>query len=506
MDVINGLMHGFAVAMTPTNLMWCFAGCFLGTVVGILPGLGPAATIAMLLPLTFSMAPTSALIMLSGIYYGAKYGGSTTSILLNVPGESSSVVTCLDGYQMARKGRAGAALGIAAIASFIAGSVGVVALMLVAPPLAKFGLAFSSPEYFALMAFGLAMVVLLAGESLVKALLAMLVGLWIASMGTDLFTAVSRFTFGNSELLDGIDFVIVAIGVFALGEVLANMETREEPQMLPVPKGLRNLLPSMEELKACRFAFAQGSVIGFLIGVLPGAGSTIASFISYGVEKAFSKHPEKFGTGVPEGVAAPEGANNSETGGALVPLLTLGIPGSGTTAILLAAFILWGLRPGPLMISDNPDLFWGLVASMYVGNVMLLVLNLPLIPVFAQILKLPVYLLYPLIFGVSIVGVYTVSGSLFDCALLALFGLVGYAMRKLDYPSAPLILGLVLGDGMERALRQSLMMSQGDLSILWSRPISATMLALAAAMLILPLFRRANAWRVTALKESEGDQ
>ena len=262
----------------------------------------------------------------------------------------------------------------------------------------------------------------------------------------------------------------------------------------------------MAELKACRFAFAQGSVIGFLIGVLPGAGSTIASFISYGVEKAVSKHPEKFGTGVPEGVAAPEGANNSETGGALVPLLTLGIPGSGTTAILLAAFILWGLRPGPLMISDNPTLFWGLVASMYVGNVMLLVLNLPLIPLFAQILKLPVYLLYPLIFGISIVGVYSVSGSLFDCWLLGAFGLLGYAMRKLDYPSAPLILGLVLGDSMERALRQSLMMSQGDLSILWSRPISATMLALAAAILLLPLFRRANTWRLQALRESESDQ
>ncbi len=502
MDILNGLMQGFAVALTPTNLMWCFAGCFLGTVVGIMPGLGPPATIAMLLPLTFQMNPTSAMIMLAGIYYGAKYGGSTTSILLNVPGESSSVVTCLDGYQMARKGRAGAALGIAAIASFIAGTVGVVALMLIAPPLAKFGLAFSSPEYFALMALGLAMVVLLAGESLVKALLAMLVGLWIASMGTDLFTAVSRFTFGNSEMLDGVDFVIVAIGIFALGEVLGNMEKREEPQMLPMPKGLRNLLPTREELKACRFAFVNGSVVGFLIGVLPGAGSTIASFISYGLEKAVSKHPEKFGTGVPEGVAAPEGANNSETGGALVPLLTLGIPGSGTTAILLAALILWGLKPGPLMIQDNPTLFWGLVASMYVGNVMLLVLNLPLVPLFAQILKLPVYALYPLIFGISIIGVYSVSGSLFDTWMLAAFGLLGYAMRKLDYPSAPLILGLVLGDNMERALRQSLMMSQGDLSILWSRPISATMLALTVAILFLPLLRRANAWRVTAIKEN----
>jgi putative tricarboxylic transport membrane protein len=495
------MMQGFAVALEPLNLFWCFVGVFLGTVIGIMPGLGPPATIAMLLPLTFQMNPTSAIIMLAGIYYGAKYGGSTTSILLNVPGESASVVTCLDGYQMARKGRAGAALGIAAIASFIAGTFGVIALMLVAPPLAKFALSFSSPEYFALMALGLAMVVLLAGRSMLKALLAMLVGLWIAGIGTDLFTATSRFTFGNSELLDGIDFVVVAIGIFALGEVLGNMESREEAQALPVPKGLRNLLPTLEELKACRFAFVNGSVIGFLIGVLPGAGSTIASFISYGIEKAVSKHPEKFGTGVPEGVAAPEGANNSETGGALVPLLTLGIPGSGTTAILLAAFILWGLKPGPLMIQDNPTLFWGLVASMYVGNVMLLILNLPLIPLFAQILKLPVYALYPVIFGISIVGVYSVSGSLFDVWMLAVFGLLGYLMRKLDYPSAPLILGLVLGDNMERALRQSLMMSQGDLSILVSRPISAVMLLLAVIILIVPLFRKANAWRIKAIEE-----
>jgi putative tricarboxylic transport membrane protein len=502
MDIAAGLLHGFAVALTPGNLLWCFVGCFLGTVVGVLPGLGPAATIAMLLPLTFQMSPTSGIIMLAGIYYGAKYGGSTTSILLNVPGESSSVVTCLDGYQMARKGRAGAALGIAAIASFVAGTVGVIALMLISPPLAKFALSFSSPEYFALMSLGLAMVVLLAGKSLVKALLSMLVGLWVASMGTDLFTAQSRFTFGQSELLDGVDFVVVAIGIFALGEVLGNMEVREGSEMLPVPKGLRNLLPTLEELKACRFAFLNGSVIGFLIGILPGAGSTIASFISYGVEKAVSKHPEKFGTGVPEGVAAPEGANNSETGGALVPMLTLGLPGSSTTAILLAALVLWGLKPGPLMIQDNPSLFWGLVASMYVGNVMLLILNIPLIPLFAQILKLPVALLYPTIFGISIVGVYSVSGSLFDVWMLSAFGLLGYLMRKLDYPSAPLILGLVLGDSMERALRQSLMMSSGDLAILVSRPISAVMLALAVVILLLPVFRKANTWRVRALEEN----
>ncbi|MES2562865.1 MAG: tripartite tricarboxylate transporter permease [Pseudomonadota bacterium] len=502
MDILSGLLQGFAVALTPLNLMWCFIGCFLGTVVGVLPGLGPAATIAMLLPLTFQMNPTSGLIMLCGIYYGAKYGGSTTAILLNVPGESASVVTCLDGYQMARNGRAGAALGIAAIASFIAGTVGVILLMLISPPLAKFALSFSSPEYFALMCLGLAMVVLLAGESLTKALLAMLVGLWIASMGTDLFTAVSRFTFNQSELLDGIDFVVVAIGLFAIGEVVANMEQREQAQVLPVPKGLRNLLPTLQELKACRFAFVNGAVVGFVVGILPGAGSTIASFLAYGLEKAVSRHPEKFGTGVPEGVAAPEGANNADTGGALVPMLTLGIPGSSTTAILLAALILWGLRPGPLLIQDNPELFWGLVASMYIGNVMLLILNIPLIPLFAQILRLPAALLYPIIFGISIVGVYSVSSSLFDVWMVSAFGLLGYIMRKLDYPAAPLILGVVLGDSMERALRQSLMMSQGELSILVSRPISAVMLALTLLILLVPLFKSANAWRVKALQEN----
>jgi putative tricarboxylic transport membrane protein len=498
-EILAGLMQGFAVALQPANLLWCLVGVVLGTVVGIMPGLGPPATIAMLLPLTFLMNPAGAIIMLAGIYYGAKYGGSTTSILLNVPGESASVVTCLDGYQMALQGRAGAALGIAAIASFIAGTVGVLGLMLVAPPLAKIALSFSSPEYFALMALGLAMVVLLAGRSMVKALLAMLLGLWIAGIGTDPFGTTSRFTFGRMELLSGVDFVVVAIGVFAIGEVLANMEAREEARRVPVPKGLRNLLPTVQDLKDCRFAFANGSVVGFLIGVLPGGGSTIASFISYGLEKAVSRRRDRFGTGVVEGVAAPEGANNSETGGALVPLLTLGIPGSGTTAVLLAALVLWGFKPGPLFIPENPALFWGLVASMYIGNVMLLVLNLPLVPVFAQVLRAPVFVLYPVIFGISIVGVYSASGSLFDVALLAAFGLLGYVMRKLDYPAAPLILGLVLGGAMERALRQSLMMSEGSLSILVARPISAVMLSLALLILLIPLFTKVNAWRLRVL-------
>jgi putative tricarboxylic transport membrane protein len=500
-EALSNLLLGFSVALTPVNLFWCFVGVVLGTVVGVLPGLGPAATIAMLLPLTFTMNPTTAIIMLVGIFYGARYGGSTTSILLNVPGESSSVVTCLDGYQMARKGRAGPALGIAAISSCIAGTVGVLGLMLVAPPIAKFALRFGPPEYFALMAFGLTMVVFLAGKSMVKALLALLVGLWLATVGTDLFTAESRFTFGQTELLDGIDFIVVSIGIFAIGEVLVNMESQTQAELFKVPKGLRNLLPSLQDLKDCRFAFLNGSVVGFLIGVLPGAGATIASFISYGLEKAFSRHPEKFGTGVVEGVAAPEGANNADAGGALVPLMTLGIPGGNTTAILLAGLLLWGFRPGPLLIQEHPELFWGLVASMYIGNVALLILNLPLVPLFAQILRLPHYVLYPFIFGISIVGVYSVSQSLFDVWMLGFFGLLGYLMRKLDFPAAPLILGLVLGDAMERALRQSLMMSQGQLSILVSRPISAVLLLLGAIVLLMPLIRKVRSWKVNVVEQ-----
>jgi len=503
MDALGNLLLGFSVALTPVNLFWCLVGVVLGTVVGVLPGLGPAATIAMLLPLTLKMDHTTAIIALAGIFYGARYGGSTTSILLNIPGESSSVVTCLDGYQMARQGRAGAALGISAISSFIAGTVGWLGSMPIARTLARFALRFAPPEYFAFMVLGLAMVVFLAGESMVKAILAMLVGLWIASIGTDLFTAESRFTFGQMKLLGGVDFIAATVGIFAIGEVLVNLESQGGAEIFKLSKGLRNLFPTLQDLKDCRFAFLNGSVIGFLIGALPGAGATVASFLSYGLEKAVSRHPEKFGTGVIEGVAAPEGANNADAGGALVPLLTLGIPGGNTTAILLGGLILWGYKPGPLLIQEHLELFWGLVASMYIGNVLLLVLNLPLVPLFAQILRLPYYVLYPLIIGISIVGVYSVNNSLFDVWMMGLFGLLGYLMRKLDFPAAALILGMVLGDGLERALRQSLMMSQGDILILATRPISGTLLLIAATILCLPAIRKVRFWRVAAV-EREG--
>jgi putative tricarboxylic transport membrane protein len=404
---------------------------------------------------------------------------------------------------MARNGRAGAALGISAIASFIAGTVGVLGLMLISPPLARFGLRFAPPEYFALMTLGLTMVVFLAGNSMIKALLALFVGLWLATIGTDLFTAESRFTFGQAKLLGGLDFVAATVGIFAVAEVLINLESRGGSEVMKIPRGLKNLLPTLQDLRDCRFAFLNGSVIGFVVGALPGAGATVASFLSYGLEKAVSRHPEKFGTGVIEGVAAPEGANNADAGGALVPLLTLGIPGGNTTAILLGGLILWGYRPGPLLIQEHPQLFWGLVASMYVGNVLLLVLNLPLVPLFAQILRLPHYMLMPFILGISAVGVYSVNNSLFDVWIMALFGLLGYVMRKLDFPAAALILGLVLGDIIERALRQSLMMSQGDLSIFVTRPISATLLLIALVLLSLPAIRGVRGWRVAAI-EREG--
>ena len=500
METLGNLLLGFSVALTPINLFWCLVGVILGTVVGVLPGLGPAATIAMLLPLTLKMDHTTAIIALAGIFYGARYGGSTTSILLNIPGESSSVVTCLDGYQLARNGRAGAALGISAIASFVAGTIGVLGLMLIAPPLARFALRFAPPEYFALMVLGLAMVVFLAGESMVKALLAMLVGLWIATIGTDLFSGESRFTFGQAKLLGGVDFIAATVGVFAIGEVVANLESKGGAELFKLSKGLKNLLPTLQDLKDCRFAFLNGSVIGFFVGALPGAGATVASFLSYGLEKAVSRHPEKFGTGVIEGVAAPEGANNADASGALVPLLTLGIPGGNTTAILLGGLILWGYRPGPLLIQEHPQLFWGLVASMYVGNVLLLILNIPLVPLFAQILRLPYFVLYPLVVGISIVGVYSVNNSLFDLWVMGIFGLLGYLMRKLEFPAAALILGMVLGDALERALRQSLMMSQGDITILISRPISGTLLLIATAILCLPALRKVRSWRVEAIE------
>jgi len=500
-ESLNGLLEGFAVALTLQNLLWVFIGVLAGTLVGVLPGLGPPATIAILLPLSVNLPPATGLIMMSGIYYGAKYGGSTTSILLNIPGESASVVTCLDGYEMAKQGRAGPALGMAAIASFVAGTIGVIGLTFLAPIVAQWAIRFGPPEFFALMVLGLTSVVFLAGNSVLKGFLSAALGLLLATVGTDIISGRSRFTFGQPELLDGIEFIALSIGIFAIAEVLVNVERQSAGELFRVPRGLRELLPSWQDIKDCRFAMVQGSILGFLIGALPGAGSTVASFLSYSLEKRVSKHPEKFGTGVIEGVAAPEGANNSETGGAMIPLLTLGIPGSGTTAIMLGALILYGLQPGPLLFTDHPEVVWPIIASMYIGNLALLILNLPLVPMFASILRLPYYTLYPVIIVVSIVGVYSIENEIVHLWQLVFFGLMGYGMRKLDIPAPPLVLAFVLGPLAERALRQSMVMSQNDLSIFLTRPFAATLLIIAGTIMLSSLFNRARSFRKQVLEE-----
>ncbi|TQN38051.1 putative tricarboxylic transport membrane protein [Blastococcus colisei] len=502
-ETLNALAGGFANALSFQNLLFAFLGVAVGTLVGVLPGLGPSATLAILLPLTFTLPPAASLILFAGIYYGAKYGGSTTAILLNIPGESASVMTTLDGYALAKEGRAGPALGIAAISSFVAGTVGVIGLTFLAPVMAELAIEFGPPEFFGLMAFGLTTIVLLAGDSVLKGILSAVLGLLLATVGSDIVSGTARFTFGQLELLDGIDFVIVAIGVFAVAEVLVNVQRRSQHQLFTVPKKLRELLPSRDDLKRSRFAMAQSSVVGFFIGVLPGAGATVASFVSYGIEKRFSKRPEKLGKGAIEGVAAPEGANNSETGGAMVPLLTLGIPGSSATAIMLAALIIYGLQPGPQLFTEQPDLVWTIIASMYIGNVICVLLNLPLVPVFASILRVPYTYLYPGILVVCVVGVYSLSSSHFDLYLLLLFAVLGYVMRLLDVPPAPLLLAFVLGPLAETALAQSMVISGGSLTILLTRPISLVFLALAALLLLSTVAGRTNTFRTKVLEEAE---
>ncbi|MDQ3223353.1 MAG: tripartite tricarboxylate transporter permease [Gemmatimonadota bacterium] len=484
MDAVSLLLDGFATALTPTNLFWLFVGVVVGTFVGILPGLAPSGTLAILLPLAVNLEPSTALIMMAGIYYGAKYGGSTTAILLNIPGESASVVTCLDGYELSKQGRAGPALGMAAIASFIAGTVGVVGVTFLAPVVASFAVQMGPPEYAALMAFAFVLVVMLAGDSLLKGFISMALGLLLSTVGIDLFSGQQRYTFGAIELFGGIEFIALSIGLFAVAEVLVNVEERAGRQLFTVPKKLRELLPNADDFRRSRVAIAQSSVVGFFIGAIPGAGSTVASFISYTIAKRFSKTPERFGRGAIEGVAAPEAANNSETGGALIPLFTLGIPGSSSTAIMLGALVLFGLNPGPLLFTENPDVVWPIIASMYLGNVALLILNLPMVPLLAKILLIPYWVLYPGILVISIVGVYSVRNSLFDVWLLAAFGVLGYIMKKTDIPAAPLLLAFVLGRIAENAIRQSMVISDNDPTIFLTRPIAAVLLGLAVLLLL----------------------
>lgn len=485
--MLDNLLLGFASAVSPINLLFCFIGVTMGTIIGVLPGIGPVAGTAMLIPFTFGMNATSAMIMLAGIYYGTMYGGSTTSILVNLPGESASVMTCLDGYQMARKGRAGAALGISAIGSFIAGTLSVLGLMLLAPPLANFALKFGPPEYFSLMVLGMTLVVALVGEDLIKGLVAAALGIFLGTIGVDPISGIERFSYGVLTLMDGVSFVSVSVGLFAVAEVL---EMSENPSKTPsYIEKISNLLPNLQDWKDSTLPMLRGSVIGFFVGVMPGAGATIASMLAYATEKKLSRHPEKFGTGIIEGVAAPESANNAATGGAMVPLLTMGIPGSGTTAVMMGALLIHGLRPGPLLFEKHPEFVWAVIASMYIGNFMLLILNLPLVGIWARMLKIPHKLLIPLILAFSVVGVYTVNNNLGEVWIMFVFGIIGYFMKKFGFPPAPVVLALVLTPLMENALQQSLQMSHRDFSIFFTRPISLTLLIVAMISFFSPVVR-----------------
>jgi putative tricarboxylic transport membrane protein len=486
LETLQYWVQGFAVATQPSNLLYAFIGCILGTLIGVLPGLGPAAGTAILIPITFNLDPIGAIIMLSAIYYGAMYGGTITSVLVNVPGEAASVITCLDGYQMAKQGRAGPALGIAAIGSFIGGTFATLALMVVALPLASFALRFGPPEVFALLVVGLSLVTGLSGRSPLAALIMTMFGLLLAMIGMDPVRGAPRFTLNIPELFDGVGFIPVVMGLFGVGEILLSME---DPVLEITKTKLADLWPKREELRVCAGAIGRGSIIGFLLGIIPGIGAVIPTFLAYVVEKKVSKHPEKFGTGVIEGVASPETANNAYANGAMVPLLTLGIPGSPTLAVIMGAFIIHGLTPGPLLFKERPDVVWGLIASLYLGNVILFVLNLPLVGLWAKLLKIKYQYLYPGVLLFCILGAYSVNQSVFDVKVMLVFGVLGYVFRKLDWPLAPMVLALILAPMMERALRTSLEMSGGDLSILVTQPISAVLLIIAVIVLASPAVR-----------------
>lgn len=476
---------GFQVALQPANLFFCFLGVLIGTLVGVLPGLGPVAAMSLLLPSTFHVSPVSAIIMLAGIYYGAMYGGSTTSILVNIPGEAASVITCLDGYQMARKGRAGPALGMAAFGSFIGGTLSIIGLMFLAPPLAEMALQFGPPEYFTLMLLGLIILTFLASGSMPKALMMAAFGLFLGLIGMDIMTATPRFTFNLYFLMDGVGLVPVVMGLFGVSEVLLNVEARIKQDVFKTK--IKGLFPNLKDWRDSCWPIIRGSVLGFFLGILPGGGAVISSFVSYGVEKKCSRYPAKFGTGVIEGVAGPETANNAATGGAFIPLLTLGIPANAVMAMLLGALIIYGMQPGPMLIHQHPDLFWGAVTSMYIGNAMLLILNLPLIGIWVKILKIPYPVLFPLILLFCLIGAFSLNNNVGEIGLMLFFGGVGYFMKKFNYEAAPLVLALVLGPMMENALRQSLIMSHGNVNIFFTRPISLGIVLVVVALLLLPL-------------------
>jgi len=488
LESLTSLAYGFNIALQPQNLLYCFIGVTMGTLVGVLPGIGPTATVALLLPATFKLDPISAIIMLSGICYGAMYGGSTTSILLNIPGEASSVVTCLDGYQMARQGRAGPALGISAFGSFIAGTFSIMGLVVLAPTLAEFALKFGPPEYFALMIMGLTVVAYLARKSMVKALMMTLLGIILGCIGLDPITATPRFTFGILELTDGIGLAPVVMGLFGIAEVLENLGVLAKVEVFAGK--IKGLFPDREDWRRSIGPIARGSLLGFFLGLLPGVGAIIPQFLSYGLEKRLSAHPERFGKGEIEGVASPEACNNAAVGGTFIPLLSLGIPSNAMTAILLGALMIYGLTPGPLLIKNSPDLFWGVIASMYIGNILLLILNLPLIPLWVSVLKIPYAYLSSFIILFCLIGAYSLNNSTADIFVAAIFSLIGLLMKKFDFEAAPLVLAFVLGPLLETALRRSLILSDGSFLIFFERPISAAFILFAIFVLAVPLFSK----------------
>lgn len=482
METLTSLASGCGVAVQPMNLLVCFIGVFVGTLIGVLPGIGPLGAIALLLPSTLYVSPVSSLIMLCGIYYGAMYGGSTTSILLNIPGEAASVVTCLDGYEMAKQGRAGPALGIAAFGSFIGGTVCVVLLALLAPPLARFALRFGPPEFFSLMVLGLTILIYLANGPVIKALMMAALGLILGIVGMDTISGRQRFTFGILELSDGIGIIPVVMGLFGVSEVLLNVEKLFHREVIATK--IRGLLPTRQDWKDSALPIARGTFLGFFLGILPGGGAILSSFASYAVEKKVSRHPGRFGKGAIEGVAGPETANNAATAGAMIPLLTLGVPNNGVTALMLGALVIHGLQPGALLMKEQPALFWGVIASMYVGNVMLLVLNLPLIGLWVQVLRVPYPILCPLILLFCVIGVFSVNSSILEIWFMLLFGLAGYLMKKFEFEAAPLVLALILGPMFENSLRQSLILFDGNPMVFLNRPISATFLLVSALLLL----------------------
>ena len=486
METLQLLFHGFAVALTPENLLLCVAGVVAGTLVGALPGIGPAGATAILLPATFKLGPVGALIMLAGIYYGTQYGGTITSVLMRIPGESASVVTMFDGHPLAKQGKAGLALGLAAIGSFVGGTLSIVGLMLFGPPLANLALMLGPAEYFSLMIMALSLVSAFTGASLVRALISMVFGLLLALVGQDVMTGTPRLTFGTTALLDGIDFLPVGVGLFGLCEIVQSYEKKRNYEIIRKDLGFFDVLPKPGQIRETFGAMLRGSGIGFLIGLFPGAGPTVSSFLAYGVEQRLSKHPEQFGKGALAGVAAPETANNAATGGQMVPMLSLGLPSSPTTAILLASLIMFGLKPGPTLFNDAPDVVWGLMASMYIGNVLLVLINLGCIPLIVMMMDRIKDYMGLVILLLSVIGVYGYRNEVFDIGIMLAFALIGYGMRELKIPETPAILGLLLGGPAESSLRQALVMSDGSLSIFVTRPISATFLFLTVLSLIVP--------------------